>query len=91
MKKRDVLKIALMGIALGSAVCGCYGSKPTEQKQQENGSSCSGKTSCNGKSKDQSSCSGSSSCGSSNGSQNSSMSKELQQKREAAAKELGNK
>ncbi len=52
MNKKDVFKMALMGLAMGTAVCGCT----REEKKDADKSSCSSQTS---------SCGGSSGCNSS--------------------------
>ncbi len=80
------MKIALMGLAIGTAIGGCDKPKTIEGEQQ--GGSCSGQSGCKGKTscKGQNGCTGKSACtGYSRRNQSSS---ELQQKREAAAKEM---
>jgi len=49
MKKKDILKLALMGLALGSTMASCNsGGGPQQDDQSGSGSSCSGSSSCNG-------------------------------------------
>lgn len=92
MKKKNVLKIALMGIAIGSALGGCQTPKAGDAEDTGR-SSCSGQSSCKGKNgcgSQKSSCSGQSSCSgtSMQGNQSSNSSSELQQKKEVAANEM---
>lgn len=93
MKKKNMLKIALMGIAIGSSMGGCQTPKAGDAENTDH-SSCSGKSSCKGKSgcgTEKSNCSGKSSCSGGNnmqGNQSSNSSSELQQKRDVAAKEM---
>ncbi len=59
MKKKEVLKLALMGLAVGSTMCGCSNSKSQMgDMQNSDQGSCSGKTTCKGKS----GCTGKSDC-----------------------------
>jgi hypothetical protein len=86
MKKKDILKLALMGLALGCTMTSCSSGGGPQQDDQGS-SSCSGKTSCSGKQ----SCSGKSSCGGDNTGANETPAKaqaSLKQKRESAAKEM---
>ena len=93
MKKRDVLKWAVIGLALGSAMTSCTSSSPKQDDQSGGAGSCSGKTSCKGKSKcsGKSTCSGKSSCGSEASVTEEKTEKKLgslKQKREDAAKKM---
>ena len=91
MKKRDVLKWAVMGLTLGSAMTSCTSSSPKQDDQS--GGTCSGKTSCKGKTdcSGKSTCSGKSSCGSEASVNDENTEKKLgalKQKREDAAKKM---
>jgi len=50
MKKKDILKLALMGLALGSTMASCNsGGGPQQDDQSGSGSSsCSGNSGCDG-------------------------------------------
>lgn len=79
--KKNVVQIALIGLAVGSSLCGCSNPKSPDQEQQQPGgdSSCSGPSGCGQKT------SGKEKNGAN---ETSSQSTEMQQKRDAAAKEM---
>lgn len=102
--KKNILKIALMGLAIGSSVGGCAASNNGENGESEkSNSSCSNKTTCKGINgcTGKADCTGTSGCKGKNGCTGkadctggsmrggqNSNSSEMQKKREAAANEL---
>jgi len=80
-KKKTALKLALMGLAIGSAICGCHSGDDRSPDSGKNGDkaqpSCTGKSGCNGKTNK-------------NGNQ-SDASLEMKAKRESVANELSKK
>lgn len=76
MKKKNVLKLALMGLTIGTAVCGCSGNSSDSDK-----GSCSNQSSCNGNS-------GCNSQSSLNSKAQGDLSSDMKAKREIASNEI---